>query len=151
MSRRRLWIALALFCAPLALRAAAPAEEKLAGEDDKAVPTAVPTPMGDERGLISVTRSTQAASSFDLPAFVVTGGGERKGACELVKNGSFDLDMSYDVPTQAAQMAGTIKWLLSSGVKAGSVKGSEYTTLIPITKENADTQTACWNLSDLKK
>jgi ribose transport system substrate-binding protein len=84
--------------------------------------------------------------------FVATsGGGERKGACELVKNGSFDLDMSYDVPTQAAQMAGTIKWLLSSGVKAGSVKGAEYTTLIPITKENADTQTTCWNLSDLRK
>src|SRR5262249_59505981 len=55
-----------------------------------------------------------------------SGGGERKGSCELVKNGSFDLDMSYDVPTQAAQMAGTIKWLLSSGVKAGTVKGSEY-------------------------
>jgi ribose transport system substrate-binding protein len=80
-----------------------------------------------------------------------SGGGERKGACELVKNGSFDLNMSYDVPTQAAQMAGTIKWLLSSGVKAGSVKGSEYTTLIPITKDNADNQMTCWNLSDLKK
>ena len=84
--------------------------------------------------------------------FVATsGGGERKGACELVKSGAFDLNMSYDVPTQAAQMAGTIKWLLSSGVKPGSVKGSEYTTLIPITKENADSQMACWNLSDLKK
>ena len=80
-----------------------------------------------------------------------SGGGERKGACDLVKNGAFDLDLSYDVPTQAAQMAGTIKWLLSSGVKAGAVKGSEYTTLIPITKENADSQTACWNLGDLKK
>jgi ribose transport system substrate-binding protein len=82
--------------------------------------------------------------------FVATsGGGERKGACELVKSGAFDLDMSYDVPTQAADMAGAIKWLLSSGVKPGSVKGSMYTTLIPVTKENADT--ACWNLSDLKK
>jgi ribose transport system substrate-binding protein len=80
-----------------------------------------------------------------------SGGGERKGACELVKNGAFDLDLSYDVPTQAAQMAGTIKWLLSSGAKPGSVKGSEYTTLIPVTRENADSQTACWNLSDLKK
>jgi ribose transport system substrate-binding protein len=46
-------------------------------------------------------------------------------------------------------MAGMIKWLISSGVKPGSVKGSMYTTLVPITKENADT--ACWNLSDLKK
>src|ERR1700743_3256176 len=57
--------------------------------------------------------------------FVATsGGGERKGACELVKSGAFDLDMSYDVPTQAEQMAGTIKWLISSGMKPGSGKGS---------------------------
>ena len=79
--------------------------------------------------------------------FVATsGGGEQKGACDLVKSGAFDLDLSYDVPTQAAQMAGMIKWLLSSGVKPGSVKGSMYTTLIPVTKENAASDTACWNL-----
>jgi ribose transport system substrate-binding protein len=84
--------------------------------------------------------------------FVATsGGGERKGACELVKSGAFDLNVSYDVPTQAADMAAMIKWLLSSGAKPGSVKGSAYTTLIPITKENADSGTACWNLADLKK
>ena len=84
--------------------------------------------------------------------FVATsGGGERRGACELVKSGAFDLNMSYDVPTQAADMAAMIKWLLSSGVKAGSGKGQVYTTLIPITKENADNPTSCWNLSDLKK
>ena len=84
--------------------------------------------------------------------FVATsGGGERKGACEQVKSGAFDLDLSYDVPTQAAQMAGTIKWLLASGAKAGSVKGAEYTTLIPVTKANADSAMACWNLGDLKK
>jgi ribose transport system substrate-binding protein len=84
--------------------------------------------------------------------FVATsGGGERKGACELVKSGGFDLDMSYDVPTQAADLAAMIKWLLSSGAKPGAVKGSAYTTLIPITKDNADSPTACWNLADLKK
>ena len=55
------------------------------------------------------------------------------------------------MPTQAADMAAMIKWLLSSGAKPGSVKGSAYTTLIPITKENADSETTCWNLSDLKK
>ena len=80
-----------------------------------------------------------------------SGGGERKGACELVKNGSFDLNLSYDVPTQAADMAGMIKWLLSSGAKAGSIKGSIYTTLVPITKANASVESTCWNLSDLKK
>jgi ribose transport system substrate-binding protein len=84
--------------------------------------------------------------------FVATsGGGERKGACDLVKSGAFDLNVSYDVPTQAADMAAMIKWLLSSGAKPGAVKGSAYTTLIPITKENAESNTACWNLADLKK
>jgi ribose transport system substrate-binding protein len=84
--------------------------------------------------------------------FVATsGGGERRSACELVKSGAFDLNLSYDVPTQAEQMAGMIKWLVSSGVKPGSVKGSMYTTLIPVTKDNAASDTACWNLSDLKK
>lgn len=84
--------------------------------------------------------------------FVATsGGGERKGACELVKSGSFDLDLSYDVPTQAADMAGLTKWLLSSGAKPGSIKGSVYSTLVPITKDTADVATTCWNLSDVKK
>ena len=56
--------------------------------------------------------------------FVATsGGGERRGACELVKSGAFDLNLSYDVPTQAEQMAGVIKWLVSSGVKAGIGEG----------------------------
>ena len=52
-----------------------------------------------------------------------SGGGERKGACELVKNGSFDLNLSYDVPTQAADMAGMIKWLLSAVFNPESVTG----------------------------
>lgn len=51
--------------------------EKLAGEE-RAVPTALPTPAGDERGPVSATRSAQAAPAFSLPAFIVTGGGERK-------------------------------------------------------------------------
>jgi ribose transport system substrate-binding protein len=82
--------------------------------------------------------------------FVATsGGGEQKGACEQVKNGSFDLDLSYDVPTQASDMAGMIKWLLSSGMKPGEFKGSTYTTLIPITHDNADKDGTCWSLSKL--
>lgn len=75
MSLRLLLLLLAL---TPGLRAASAPDDKLAGEDDKAVPTAVPTPQGDERGPIQVTRTSQAASSFDLPAFVVTGGGERQ-------------------------------------------------------------------------
>lgn len=82
--------------------------------------------------------------------FVTTsGGGEQKGACDQVKSGAFDLDISYDVPTQASDMAGMIKWLLDSGLKAGSVKSSVYTTLIPITKANASTDGTCWSLDKL--
>jgi ribose transport system substrate-binding protein len=84
--------------------------------------------------------------------FVATsGGGEQKGACDLVKSGGFDLDVSYDVPTQAADMAAMIKWLVSSGVKPGSVKGSDYTTLIPITKDNAAQDGTCWSMGNIKK
>ena len=57
--------------------------------------------------------------------FVATsGGGEQKGACDLVKSGAFDLDLSYDVPTQADRHGRrSIKWLLSSGDEAGLVEG----------------------------
>jgi ribose transport system substrate-binding protein len=84
--------------------------------------------------------------------FVATsGGGEQKGACDLVKSGAFDLDLSYDVPTQGADMAALIKWLLSSGMKPGAEKGSVYTTLIPVTKANASTDGTCWKLDRLKQ
>jgi ribose transport system substrate-binding protein len=103
-------------------------------------------------GMVIGTAAAVKEAGLTGKVFVATsGGGERKGACELVKSGAFDLNVSYDVPTQAADMAAMIKWLLSSGVKPGDVKGSIYTTLIPITKENASSDTACWNLSDLKK
>jgi len=75
-----------------------------------------------------------------------SGGGEQKGACDQVKSGAFDLDLSYDVPTQASNMAAMIKWLLVSGVKPGTAKASIYTTLIPITKANAATEGTCWTL-----
>lgn len=75
-----------------------------------------------------------------------SGGGEQKGACEPVKNGSFDLDLSYDVPTQASNMAAMIKWLLQNKGKTKGDKGSIYTTLIPITKANASLAGTCWKL-----
>jgi ribose transport system substrate-binding protein len=80
-----------------------------------------------------------------------SGGGEQKGDCDLVKSGAFDLDLSYDVPTQGADMASMIKWLVSSGMPPGSVKGSVYTTLIPVTKANADIDGTCWKLERLKQ
>jgi hypothetical protein len=43
-------------------------------------------------------------------------------------------------------MAAMIKWLLVSGLKPGADKASIYTTLIPLTKDNAGTEGACWRL-----
>jgi ribose transport system substrate-binding protein len=75
-----------------------------------------------------------------------SGGGEQKGACDQVKSGAFDLNISYDVPTQASNMAAMIKWLIQGGVKPGAAKQNIYTTLIPLTKANASNDGACWKL-----
>ena len=75
-----------------------------------------------------------------------SGGGEQKGACEPVKAGAFDLNLSYDVPTQASNMAAEIKYLLQNKGKLKEAKGSIYTTLIPITKANAAVEGTCWKL-----
>ena len=49
-------------------------------------------------------------------------------------------------------MAALIKWLLQNKASStGSAKGSIYTTLIPITKDNAASEGTCWKLSDLTK
>ncbi|HXC62970.1 MAG TPA: hypothetical protein VNZ67_01370, partial [bacterium] len=76
MRTRLLGLALAAYSS-VALAAPTPTPETLAGED-RAAPTAQPTPAGDESGPVSATRAAQAASAFSLPAFVVTGSGERK-------------------------------------------------------------------------
>ncbi|MCC7288055.1 MAG: sugar ABC transporter substrate-binding protein [Burkholderiaceae bacterium] len=77
------------------------------------------------------------------------GGGEQKSACDQVKGGVFDLDLSYDVPTQASNMAASIKWLLQNKGKVRDAKGSIYTTLIPITKANAAVEGTCWKFGKI--
>lgn len=75
-----------------------------------------------------------------------SGGGEQKGACDMVKSGAFDYYLSYDVPTQASDMAAMIKWLVQGGVKAGAAKQNIYSTLMPITKQKASLEGTCWKL-----
>ncbi|WP_213953829.1 MULTISPECIES: sugar ABC transporter substrate-binding protein [unclassified Variovorax] len=79
-----------------------------------------------------------------------SGGGEQKGACDQVKAGAIDYDLSYDVPTQASNMAAMIKWLVQGGMKPGVAKQNIYTTLIPITKDNASADGTCWKLTASK-
>jgi len=79
--------------------------------------------------------------------FVATsGGGETKATCDMVKSGAYDLNVSYNVPNQGANLASTIKYLLSAGVKPGQLKGQMYTTLVPVTKANAGAEGTCWTL-----
>lgn len=79
--------------------------------------------------------------------FVATsGGGETKATCDMVKSGAYDLNVSYNVPNQAANLASTIKFLLSAGIKPGQMKGQMYTTLTPVTKANASAEGTCWTL-----
>ena len=93
------------------------------------------------------TGAAIAEAGLTGKVFLATsGGGEQKGACDQVRNGVFDLDLSYDVPTQASNMAAMIKWLLVSGLKPGADKASIYTTLIPLTKESVAKEGACWKL-----
>ena len=98
-------------------------------------------------GMDSGTAAAIKEAGLTGKVFLATsGGGEQKGACDAVKAGSYDLDLSYDVSTQASNMASSIKWLLQNKGKTGTAKGSIYTTIIPITKTNASIEGTCWKL-----
>jgi ABC-type sugar transport system substrate-binding protein len=98
-------------------------------------------------GMDSGTAAAVKEAGLTGKVFVATsGGGEQKGACDQVASGALDLNLSYDVPTQASNMAASIKWLLQNPGKTKELKGSMYTTLVPITKANATAPGTCWKL-----
>jgi simple sugar transport system substrate-binding protein/ribose transport system substrate-binding protein len=99
---------------------------------------------------IGTAAAIKEAGMTDKVFLATSGGGEQKGTCDQVKSGAYGLDVSYDVPTQAADMAAMIKWLLQGGVKPGAARQNIYTTLIPITKENASVEGTCWKLTATK-
>ena len=77
-----------------------------------------------------------------------SGGGEQRAACDMVKAGSYDHYLNYDVEAQATTLSAMIKWLLQSGVKPGTAKGAIYSHLSSITKDPATQR--CWTLNALK-
>ena len=77
---------------------------------------------------------------------ITSGAGEQSSACDQVKAGAYDIYMSYDVSTQAKEMAASIKWLLQNKGKTGTTKGTIYSRIVPITKANASTEGICWKL-----
>jgi hypothetical protein len=106
------------------LFAADPAPEKLAGEDDKAVPTAVPTAAADVRVMTGVTRAAQAAPSFNLPDFVVTGSGERKAFARRESLGG-SLDTSGGFKTSPAER-GAGKEQIEAKAERATLAGVTY-------------------------
>ncbi|TWT00649.1 sugar ABC transporter substrate-binding protein [Reyranella sp. CPCC 100927] len=96
---------------------------------------------------VGTAAAIQEAGLTGKVFLATSGGGEQTRSCDLVKSGAFDVDFSYDVPSQSGSMVTMIKFLLQSGIKAGTAKASIYTTLLPITKENAGLPGTCWTLS----
>jgi ribose transport system substrate-binding protein len=98
-------------------------------------------------GMDSGTAAAIKEAGLTGKVFLATsGGGEQRGACDQVKSGAYDLNLSYNVPVQAITMAAQIKWLLQNAGKTKGLGGSIYTTLIPITKANASVEGTCWKL-----
>lgn len=95
---------------------------------------------------IGTAAAIKEAGMQDKVFLATSGGGEQKGACDQVKQGAFNLDLSYDVPAQAMSISSAIKWLLQNPGKTNDAKGSVYMTLKPITKENASLPGTCWSL-----
>lgn len=77
-----------------------------------------------------------------------SGGGEQRAACDMVKAGSYDHYLNYNVEAQGTTLSAMIKWLLQSGVKPGTAKGAVYSYLHQITKDPVTQR--CWTLEALK-
>ncbi len=88
----------------------------------------------------------------DKDVFIVTSGGGGKAGCDNLKDGVFDLDISYDVPGQARDLANGIKALFQSKSKPGENNYSLYTQLQMLTADNLDKYRnfgACWTVEGL--
>ncbi|MFM2282145.1 MAG: hypothetical protein RLZZ444_4376 [Pseudomonadota bacterium] len=88
----------------------------------------------------------------DKDIFIVTSGGGGKAGCDNLKDGVFDLDISYDVPGQARDLANGITSLLQSKSAPGANNYSLYTQLQMLTPETLDKYRnfgACWTVDSL--
>ena len=90
--------------------------------------------------------AVEEAGLADQVYVATSGGGETQAACNMVKSGAYDLNVVYSVPNQGANLASTIKYLLSAGVQPGQMSGQMYTTLTPVTSANAGDEGVCWTM-----
>lgn len=78
---------------------------------------------------------------------LVTGGGGSQGACDLVKNGSFDAFINQEVGQQSDVLNATIAQLFQLQPVPGSQHYALYTHANVITAENANTF-KCWDVNE---
>lgn len=82
--------------------------------------------------------------------YVVTNGGAAEMACNNLKNGNFEAYVAFDVRRQVIDLNDTIKILLQSKLKPGTIKVSLYTPLKTLTKANLKPD-SCWSVKTLPK
>jgi len=97
---------------------------------------------------IGTAAAVEEAGMSDQVYVATSGGGETHAACDMVKNGSYDLNVVYSVPNQGENLASTLKYLFSAGIKPGQMSGQMYTTLTPVTAENAGDEGVCWTMQN---
>jgi ribose transport system substrate-binding protein len=82
-------------------------------------------------------------------AIVTHGGGQQQAGCDNVANGNFTSYIKWDVRGQARDLNDTIKILLQTKPKPGSIPFALYTPLEILTKENVGAN-SCWTLDEIK-
>jgi ribose transport system substrate-binding protein len=96
---------------------------------------------GQDTGTAAAVREAGLTGKVFL---VTSGGGEQKQACDQVKAGSYDVDVSFNAPAQGASLTTMVRWMMTAGVKPGQFKGTVYSTTTDITKKNASDPGMCY-------
>ena len=94
----------------------------------------------EDQGIVSAVK--EADKEDDI--FVLTSGIGESKACAQVKNGEFDLVLSYDSRTIAQQAFDVVSTLLQTRPEAGAAKVIKFTQLQELTKDTVNSD-ACWS------
>jgi ribose transport system substrate-binding protein len=81
---------------------------------------------------------------------LVTAGGGAQSMCDALADGTFDYAINYNGVGMGRDIATTIKMLLQSKPKAGSIKYMAYSPYRTMTKADVK-QDTCWNPDNYAK
>jgi ribose transport system substrate-binding protein len=75
---------------------------------------------------------------------LITAGGGAQSMCDALTDGTFDYAINYNAVGMGRDIATTIKMVLQSKPKAGSIKYMAYSPYRTMTKADVK-QDTCWN------